>query len=546
MANRISPRRLFNNLKLRNKLLLSYVLVGMLPFFVFSFSLLWQANRQLYENAQQSFSSVFDTAASGIQQKTLQIENAVQIVCQDSNMAQILNNHYDSYYDKYSDITKYFDSLLHTVLLATPEIQEMTFYVPNNLAGSRKIFLPLESFTDSAVAESIREKPGIHWFYSDNKLFLYQRIFDPSHGGRFAVLRAEVKAGDLFPTALAESLRYRVLLRGERLDLPGTAADPASPVNRTASFWSGEGELQGFLPKDWSKGIAGKTLLFAELGIAAAFLLLLFAIFLFARSFTRRVDRINLQLSEVVENHFETTLKEDYQDEIGQMTATVNHMIGDARSLMQEVYQSGVKQKEYEMKALQAQMNPHFLYNTLSAINWHALTSDNSKISGIVTALSRFYRTALNQGENITTIQNELENIRAYLEIQLSIHDDSFDVEYEIEDEILRLHMPNLILQPIVENAIEHGVDQKRDGRGLLRICGRRDGVMLRFEISDNGPGLSGDAAKELTLRESKGYGLGNVDKRLQLFFGNRYELQFQNENGVTAVICFPPWEGDA
>ena len=122
------------------------------------------------------------------------------------------------------------------------------------------------------------------------------------------------------------------------------------------------------------------------------------------------------------------------------------------------------------MTALQAQINPHFLYNSLSLINWKAIEKGNDDISDITLALSNFYRTSLNKGRNTLSIAEEISNVKSYIAIQLIMHDDEFDVDYDIAEEILPYETLNLILQPIVENAIEHGIDVKSDGeRGECR-----------------------------------------------------------------------------
>ena len=121
---------------------------------------------------------------------------------------------------------------------------------------------------------------------------------------------------------------------------------------------------------------------------------------------------------------------------------------------------------EEELKALQAMMNPHFLYNCLSSIKWKAIRSDQDDIAEITGLLATFYRTALNGGRQITIVQNELENIKAYLQIQLKSHENNFDVEYQLDEAGGECQMPNFLLQPIVENAICHGADLCESERG--------------------------------------------------------------------------------
>jgi two-component system sensor histidine kinase YesM len=208
-------------------------------------------------------------------------------------------------------------------------------------------------------------------------------------------------------------------------------------------------------------------------------------------------------------------------------------MAVEARALIREVYESRIQQREAEIRALQSQINPHFLYNTLSAINWKAIRAGNQEVSRVAVALSRFYRATLNQGRFTTTVGAEIETVQSYLEVQRFIHDDSFDVELETEAEALAWQMPNVILQPLVENAIQHGVDMKEDGgRGKIRIQARMRGRAVLFTIRDNGPGLAESLGRKILLGEGTGCGVKNVNDRLRFFFGPEYGLVFRQAPG--------------
>ena len=175
------------------------------------------------------------------------------------------------------------------------------------------------------------------------------------------------------------------------------------------------------------------------------------------------------------------------------------------------------------MKALQAQINPHFLYNTLSLINWKAIEADAEDISKITLALSTFYRTSLNKGKNVMSLSDELRNMRSYLDIQLMMHDYEFDVEFDVDESIGQYQSLNLMLQPLIENAIAHGIDVKTDGRGKLTITGKEDGDLIVLTVADNGVGMSDEQAARILTEESKGYGVRNVNERIKLYYGEQY-----------------------
>lgn len=212
-------------------------------------------------------------------------------------------------------------------------------------------------------------------------------------------------------------------------------------------------------------------------------------------------------------------------------------MLNRLNEQIDETYRSKIIQKEAELKALQSQINPHFLYNTLSFINWKALKNDAPEISHIVTSMSKFYRTALNQGNNIITVRNELENIKSYIEIIQVMGDYSFDVVYKIDEEVNEYSTINLILQPLAENAIKHGIKQKNNGKGLLYVSAWLDKGTINFAIEDNGPGMEKETIDTILTMQSTGYGLRNVNERLQLRFGTKYGISIQSRLGYGTVM---------
>lgn len=191
---------------------------------------------------------------------------------------------------------------------------------------------------------------------------------------------------------------------------------------------------------------------------------------------------------------------------------------------------------------MQTQINPHFLYNSLSLVNWKAIEIGADDICLLTTHLSKYYRTMLNRGKRIIRVRDELENIRAYIGIQLMMHDNGFETVYEVEEAILDNFMLNFTLQPIVENAIEHGVDRKEDAPGRITVRAARTNGMLRFEVEDNGPGMTREELETVLVSQSPGYGLKNVNERIKLAFGEEFGLELKSTfgEGTVAVVLLP------
>lgn len=196
---------------------------------------------------------------------------------------------------------------------------------------------------------------------------------------------------------------------------------------------------------------------------------------------TKRIRKLRSSMAKVEQGDFDAVIRTEDKDEIGELIQGFNEMTTQTKNLITQVYEGRISQKESEMKALRAQINPHFLYNSLSLINWKAIEYEQDDISRITLALSNYYRTSLNKGKNTLMLEQEVSNVRSYIEIQQVMHDNSFDVDIDISSDILKAESLNLILQPLVENAINHGIDLLTDRRGVITIKGSRCPYIIRI-----------------------------------------------------------------
>ena len=248
-------------------------------------------------------------------------------------------------------------------------------------------------------------------------------------------------------------------------------------------------------------------------------------------------------MEQIESGDLSVTVTQDSTDEIGLLIQRFGYMVNRIKYMIDEVYKSKILQQEYEMKALQAQISPHFFYNSLSLINSKAILAGHEDISNMAQFLSTFYRTTLNRGKNTIQIKDEFKNVTSYIEIQLMMHSNTFDVSYDIDDDILDYVMLNLLLQPLVENSIVHGLDYKEtNGRGLISITGKKDSNNIVFTITDNGCGIPPQVLKSILTTETKGYGIQNVHHRVQLYYGNKYGLSYKSElsKGTTVYLTIP------
>jgi len=226
--------------------------------------------------------------------------------------------------------------------------------------------------------------------------------------------------------------------------------------------------------------------------------------------------------------------------EIDELNTNFVRMTNQIQALMTEIYEVNKKEKESELKALQAQINPHFLYNTLDALYW---MSDDDNVSEIISSLGKFFRLSLSKGMDLVTIEDELMQVRSYINIQMRIYEGRFIVNEEIDPDVKQYYTIKLMIQPLVENSILHGFKEMDTG-GVITIKVYKQENDIVVEVTDNGNGVDLDAINKILQGEntSSGYGIRNVNERIHLKFGEKYGLRYSNSQfGGTKVTVILP-----
>lgn len=271
-------------------------------------------------------------------------------------------------------------------------------------------------------------------------------------------------------------------------------------------------------------------------------------VLIISRSIVTPIESLTAKISEVRSgdmNDLSVTLQNPRHDEIGALFHNFSRMMGEINQHIEVDLKNELEKKNYQQKILYAQINPHFLYNCLSLINSRAILSGQNDISNMVILLSTFYRTALNKGKDITTLGNELMNIQAYIKIQLLSYSETIDVVFNIEPSLSDLEFPNFILQPLVENALDHGLKNSLNNEKKLTVTAGKEGDTRQFLsiwIKDNGCGMDQAATDHLFSYQTSGYGMKNVNDRLYLLYGEQYTLSISSEpgKGTTAFVRVP------
>ncbi|MBR3465230.1 MAG: sensor histidine kinase, partial [Clostridiales bacterium] len=289
------------------------------------------------------------------------------------------------------------------------------------------------------------------------------------------------------------------------------------------------------------------------LGVTVLFTLLLRHSARISRSIAEPIENLNNRVQEI--GGGDLTVRKPVESQVYEVSALsegVEQMVEKMGNLMKVSTDRQESLRQAELALLQAQINPHFLYNTLDTIIWLIEAGKTEEAEEMVTDLSSFFRHSLSNGEDVVTLDDEEKQVRSYLQIQQFRYKDIMDYSIDIDNDIKGTRLPKLTIQPLVENALYHGVKLKR-AKGLITVKGKAEGGDIVITVSDTGAGMTKDRLEELraglTNRERVGFGLSTVDERLKLFFGEKYGLSIESTEGegtdVTVRIPGPGRKDD-
>lgn len=274
--------------------------------------------------------------------------------------------------------------------------------------------------------------------------------------------------------------------------------------------------------------------------------------FKFSRTLTNPIFKLKRLMKQAESGDLTVRFNFEHNDEIGELGQSFNHMIARIDQLIQMVYVEQENKRTAEMKSLQEQIKPHFLYNTLDTISWMARDYDAEDIVRLVDALTNMFRIGLSHGKDIITVKEEITHVSNYLYIQKIRYKDKLNYVIHVDESLYAIEVPKLILQPLVENAIYHGVKAKRGG-GTITITGVPEGENLVFTVQDDGAGMLQEKVEELNRRmsersvldEKKSFGLFYIRERIQLCYGKGYGVHVESTlgEGTRVTITLPLYQ---
>ena len=584
--------RVIQNLKLRQKLLLSYFILIIIPLGIYTLFSYSEVNKIVEKHIIFSASRAFDQTNGFISYKISNIIKVSEVIILDNNINRILAKAPESYslpeqYNDMANLRQYLDSFKDA-----NDVFQVKLFVNDEFVYSNG---------DDNIS-NLKKAGRTVWYdkliHSQNKVLMCPPAYfknDETGSSQLLSVARRLKNSDDYNETLG-FLRVDFLEKNIRSILANAntvngsltymANSENSIVSATDSMLADRYKVDITAVKalaenkDWSVREINSRQAFVKTRIipntdwymvtiipsdeifsdivhlrAIMFLIMLmvgtvaYAVSVYITyNITNRIQKLIRRMKSVQSGELENaTLSADSTDEIGELTQNYNFMIHRISSLIEEQYLSGIELKNAELKALQAQINPHFLYNTLDMINWMSYEDKGAEIRSLVKALSTFYKLSLNKGKDLTTIQDEILHVSLYVQIQNVRLKDKISFHVDIDEKIKKCSILKITLQPVVENSILHGILGRPEKCGSITINGAMEENDITITVKDDGIGISGNIAAtiltdEYRSKSGSGYGIRNIHDRIKLYFGQGYGLSINSEygSGTSVIIKIP------
>jgi len=426
------------------------------------------------------------------------------------------------------------------MLLEEDKKMEMWYPIHDSQDSKEKVF----SFARKLISFSEMKVIGILEIEISNKVLFKDLYKDKELVEYYLVLddKGDVVSTNT-PSSFLDNLMPRLVANQKNVDVIDGVLEfenqrflvSTVPINRIRCSLVGISPLTNFM-------VDNSDYRFIILAVITASLILFGIIIHFVSNrLTKRLKILVKALKSMRNDNINIKIPVVSRDEIGELAESFNLMTDRIYDLIERVYKAQIMEKEYELKALEAHVNPHFLYNALSTISWMARKINAENIDNMAFLLSKFYRLVLSKGNSVITVKDEINHLKAYVEIEKTRFGDLFQVIFHVDKESLDCKMIKIILQPIVENSIKHGLAPK-DYRGTIIVKVKQDREYLYFTVIDDGIGIDShvldslNKGEVLSKRES-GYGIRNIRERIKAVYGEKGQINIFSRPGVSCTV---------
>jgi len=588
----------FNDVQLRNKLILSFVVVVFVPVMIVGLILTNELKKMALEDAlEQTATNVERVRRLTLEKLRVPMDISNRLLF-DDRLKVVASRHYQSVYEVVKAYYDYPD--LKNYINYNEEVASIRFYTNNpTLLNNWEFFPVTDDIRQSAWYQSaVRARGVIGWYYIEDEtkynrkyLSLVRRIDlndYQEHGVHYGVLVISIDDYQLnailsqepFETVIADMenniiAATRKELVGRKLNETyetGLADLPSGTYEMDVNGVRSKVIVDDLLTETSTNGLKIVSIFaidsimkdanrFIRLGafvIAASILVAIILIYGFSYFLSNRILRLSKKIGSVARGNLDTTIDVDGKDEIGILARQFQYMIRSIGELLEEVHRSNeqkraleARQNEIRLKMMASQIHPHFLFNALEAVRMKAHMKGEAEIADVVKMIGRLMRKMLESGADRVPLRDELETVRCYLEIQKFRQGDRLSYEIEVEPGLENVAVLPLSIQPLVENAVIHGIEKKEGGAGWVRVrCTSREGGGVRVEVADNGAGMPTDrlarVLEGLDNPEEEGHRIGmrNVHQRLRFTYGEGYGLTVISRPGQGTTVSFELPEG--
>lgn len=585
---------LVNNMKLKYKLIFFYIIVVMIPVLIVGISLISYFRGAALTRAIEQATNNVEKIKSQMSTKLRVPTDISNLLYFDENLKQLVNTRYSDILDITKAYLNYTD--IQDYILQYREVSNIRFFIDNPTLVDNMSVIPLDPKIESRPwFRTAMQSKNIYWLYipdkesypisergTINKLSLIRQVPYPEYN-RTGVLMVQVNQSELngmlyqepFETIITDEHGYIVAAKNPELvgstldgfdigiDLSQVTKDVIRTTVKNKDSYVIVDELTPELSASKLKVIsvfetgsilsaANKVSMLGLFIISGVLLVALVLVYTISFLTTNRLLRLSKQLNQVALGNLNVVSQIDGTDEIGQLSRQFNYMVGSINRLLSQVMESNEKnntleiaQREIKLKMMASQINPHFLFNALESIRMNAHLKGEKEIANIVRLLGKLMRKNLEVGREKAPIKEEIEMIRSYLEIQKFRYEERLVYELKCDPQVFDILIPPLIIQPLVENSVVHGLENK-EGTVNVSISVTMGEEELEVCVEDDGIGISEERLAEIVKvinqadEEARSrIGLRNVHQRLTLYYGEEHGLRITSQAGTGTRIYF-------
>lgn len=563
-------RKWFRKWGFQSKLLFIFLTMILTPVILLSFFEFYYSKKMLADKTNDYLKNLAAVTLSKIDSTVSDIENVAFYINGNNTIQaslkaekQVVGNRV-AYYELHSDIRQ----ILASYVLLRQEINAICIH---SESGREYTYTKTRNGPSLDITRYIRDEKQ-YWAVDKNHIVLMKKLYAFPTQSLLGYIALDVNAKSLYDIIADIDLTKsgRIFLVNEEGRILATESETLSGELLDEPYRNFIGENEAFynnvrvgntyysvynsgaisngwymvlaIPRDYyMRDITKLKNVIIPITLTTAFLTALLSI-LVSRGITRPIRFLSGAMENFGQGNFDINCQVDSEDEIGRLSHTFNQMVMDMNSLVNTVYEQKVMKQEAQMKSLQMQINPHFLYNTLDTINWMARIRHVDEIGDMVAALSNMMRYSLEK-KSFVRLGEEVKSLKDYIAIQNYRYRDKMVAEIEIDESLMSLYIPRLLIQPILENAIVHGIEEKLD-KGHILVAARREDEDLYIQIMDDGVGMTEETMSHI-LREDysmkksghTSIGVVNVNRRIQMIYGKDYGLLVQSVLGAGTKI---------